>query len=217
MSAVLLWQGELPPVNEREALRYAGVKESTAEINELLQECVGLCENRLAPRVCYAFYPVSRTEGVLNLGFAQTASSALRRNLAGCDEIVLFAATIGLEIDRLIARYARLSPARSVMLQAIGAERIESLCDAFEEELIRQGHALRPRFSPGYGDLPIALQRDIFAALDCPRRIGVSLNESLLMSPGKSVTAIIGLCEETAERCVHNCAACTLKECLYRR
>jgi len=216
MSAVWLWQTELPPVNEREALRYAGVKESTPEINALLQECIQLCQNCLTPRVCYRFYPITRENG-LDLGFAKTDSSALKRNLAGCNEIVLFAATIGLEMDRLIARYARLSPARSVMLQGIGAERIEALCDAFEEELIRQGHELSSRFSPGYGDLVLDLQRNIFAALDCPKHIGVSLNESLLMSPSKSVSAIIGLNGETSERCVHNCALCTLTNCLYRR
>lgn len=216
MSAVWLWQTKLPPVDTREALRYAGVKESTPEINELLQECIQLCQNILTPRVCYRFYPVTREDG-LDLGFAQTDSLALKRNLAGCEEIVLFAATIGLEMDRLIARYAHVSPSKSVMLQAIGAERIESLCDAFENELIRQGHELGTRFSPGYGDLPLELQRDIFAALDCSRQIGVSLNESLLMSPSKSVSAIIGLNGETSERCVHNCALCTLPNCLYRR
>ena len=216
MSAVWLWQTNLPPVDVREALRYAGVKEATPEMNGLLQECVQLCQNLLTPRVCYRFYPVTR-EGGLDLGFAKTDSSALKRNLAGCNEIVLFAATIGLEMDRLIARYAHLSPSKSVMLQAIGAERIESLCDAFENELIRQGHELGTRFSPGYGDLPLDLQRDVFAALDCPRQIGVSLNESLLMSPSKSVSAIIGLNGEASERCVHNCALCTLPNCLYRR
>lgn len=216
MSAVWLWQTKLPPVDTREALRYAGVKESTPEINELLQECIQLCQTILTPRVCYRFYPVTREDG-LDLGFAQTDSLALKRNLAGCEEIVLFAATIGLEMDRLIARYAHVSPSKSVMLQAIGAERIESLCDAFENELIRQGHELGTRFSPGYGDLPLELQRDIFAALDCSRQIGVSLNDSLLMSPSKSVSAIIGLNGETSERCVHNCALCTLPNCLYRR
>ena len=217
MSMVWLWQTKLPPVNKREALRYAGVKEDTPEINALLQECIELCENSLTPRVCYAFHPVARQDGLLDLGFARTNSCALKRNLAGCEEIALFAATIGLEMDRLIARYARLSPARSVMLQAIGAERIEALCDAFEEELIRQGHEISPRFSPGYGDLPLELQRDIFTALNCPKHIGVSLSESLLMSPGKSVTAIIGLNGEASERCTHNCALCTLTNCLYRR
>ena len=50
----------------------------------------------------------------------------------------------------------------------------------------------RPRFSPGYGDFPLTAQRDIFAILDCPKRIGLSLNQSLLLSPTKSVTAVIG-------------------------
>ncbi len=217
MSVVWLWQTNLPPVNEREALRYAGVKENAPEMNALLRECAALCEKSLTPRVCYSFYPITRQDGVLDLGFAQTDSYALKRNLAGCEEIVLFAATIGLEMDRLIARYAHLSPSKAVMLQAIGAERIETLCDAFEEELIRQGHEVSPRFSPGYGDLPLQMQRDIFAALDCSRQIGVSLNESLLMSPSKSVSAIIGLNGENSERCVHNCALCTLTNCLYRR
>ena len=217
MSVVWNWQTKLPPVSIREALRYAGVKEDTPEMNALLQECVKLCESSLAPRVCYAFYPIARRDGLLDLGFAQTASAALKRNLTGCEEIVLFAATIGLEMDRLIARYAHLSPSKSVMLQAIGTERIEALCDAFENELIRQGHEISPRFSPGYGDLPLNMQQDIFAALDCPKHIGVSLNESLLMSPSKSVTAIIGLDGEASERCTHNCALCTLTNCLYRR
>jgi len=217
MSVVWQWQTTLPPVNAQEALRYAGVKENTPEICALLQECIQLCESSLTPRVCYSFYPITRQDGMLDLGFARTDSSALKHNLAGCEELVLFAATIGLEMDRLIARYARISPARSVMLQAIGAERIEALCDAFEEELIRQGHELSSRFSPGYGDLPLEMQRDIFAALDCPKQIGVSLNESLLMSPSKSVSAIIGLNGESSERCMHNCARCTLTNCLYRR
>ena len=217
MSVVWNWQTKLPPVSIREALRYAGVKEDTPEMNALLQECVKLCESILTPRVCYAFYPITRRDGLLDLGFAQTASAALKRNLTGCEEIVLFAATIGLEMDRLIARYAHLSPSKSVMLQAIGAERIEALCDAFENELIRQGHEISPRFSPGYGDLPLDLQRDIFAALDCPKHMGVSLNESLLMSPSKSVTAIIGLDGEASGRCTHNCALCALTNCIYRR
>lgn len=53
--------------------------------------------------------------------------------------------------------------------------------------------ALRPRFSPGYGDLAIDAQKDIFALLDCERQIGLTLGDSLLMSPGKSVTAFAGI------------------------
>ena len=121
----------------------------------------------------------------------------------------------GLEIDRLIRRYTSLSPAKALFFQAIGAERIESLCDAFCEELKKDGLQLRPRFSPGYGDLPMELQKDIFRVLDCPRKIGLALNESLLMSPSKSVTAIIGIGEGT-EEADNKCSACEKSDCAYR-
>ena len=104
--------------------------------------------------------------------------------------------TIGLEMDRLIARYKRVSPVYTLLLQAIGAERVESACNALEEKLrcsLMPGESLRPRFSPGYGDLPLALQKDVFQALDCERRLGLTLTDSLLMVPSKSVTAIVGI------------------------
>ena len=82
-----------------------------------------------------------------------------------------------------------------MIFQGIGAERIEALCDAFEN-MIKTDKKIVPRVSAGYGDIPLEMQRDIFAALDCPRKIGLTLNESLLMSPTKSVTAIIGVCNE---------------------
>ena len=64
------------------------------------------------------------------------------------------------------------------------------------EEHARVGKRTRPRFSAGYGDLPLGVQREIFAALDCPKHIGLTLNDSLLMSPTKSVTAIVGISGE---------------------
>ena len=201
----------LPAHDAREILRYAGAKQPTPEIEALMQECLALTGGRLRGRVCWAEYDISISGGVLDLGFAKVVSHSLMRNLDGCQSIVLFAATIGLEMDRLIARQARLSPARAHMLEAIGTERIESLCDLFCAEI----ENARPRFSPGYGDAPLDLQRAIFAALDCPKHIGVSLNESLLMTPRKSVTAIVGMgapCAQTT-----GCQACTQINCTYRR
>ena len=88
----------------------------------------------------------------------------------------------------------RLSPARAVMLQALGTERVESLCDIFCEDFgIDNSVVLKPRFSPGYGDLSLDTQKDIFSVLNCPKNIGVYLNDSLLMSPSKSVTAFAGI------------------------
>ena len=104
------------------------------------------------------------------------------------------------------------------MMQAVGAERVEALCDAFCEQFRREnGVGLRPRFSPGYGDLPLAAQRELFALLDCPRKIGLTLNESLLMSPTKSVTAFAGITDAQTAHDEGGCARCENPDCMYRR
>ena len=186
-----------PPVNKREILRYALAGEDGDGARELMENCLREAERELSYRVCYAEFDVKKGEEGTDLGFAVARSSALEKNLGDSTEIVLFAATVGVGIDRLIARYSAVSPSRALMLQAIGTERVESLCDAFcarlAEKKRAEGRRTGVRFSPGYGDLPLSLQREVISALDCPKRIGVSLNESLIMSPSKSVTAIVGL------------------------
>lgn len=192
--------GELPAVDCTEVLRYMGAREMTAELADLIDDCIAETLGELTGRVCYAVFPIRRENGVLDLSLARTDSKSLQKALLGCGRAVVFAATLGLGIDRLIARYSRLQPTRALCIQAIGSERIEAVCDAFckavETQLCQSGERLRPRFSPGYGDLPLELQRDIFRVLDCPRRIGLSLNETLMMSPTKSVTAIVGIGKE---------------------
>ena len=189
-----------PLYDTKEVLRYAGAKNPTDEIVALMQECINEIGDSLTYKVCYAEYSVEACDEEINLTFAKTNSRDLKKNLKDCESIVLFAATVGLELDRLIAKYSRISPAKALMLQAIGTERIESLCNVFNKEIAEKVHLIgkctKPRFSPGYGDLPLELQQCIFKVLDCPRKIGVSLNESLLMSPSKSVTAIIGIAQD---------------------
>lgn len=186
-----------PPVDRREILRYGGARGSVAEVETLLEECLTALLPHLSYRVCFGELPVIVRDDAVTLGEATVISAALAQRLTGCDGAILFAATVGHEPDRLIARYGAVSPARALLTQAIGTERVEALCDRFEAEMREErtalGKSLRGRFSPGYGDLPLAFQREIFAYLNCSARIGVCLGESLLMSPSKSVTAIIGI------------------------
>ena len=186
-----------PPIDRREALRYAGVRGDAPEVASLLEECIEEAEHHLSYKLCYAYYPLTRVKFSLDLGFAMVDSRDLAEHLDGCSHVIALAATLGLAYDRLLARAAKVSPTRALLLDGLGAERIEALCDLFcEEEGERQaavGAGLTRRFSAGYGDLPLELQASIFGALDCERSIGLTLNESLLMSPQKSVTAIIGI------------------------
>ena len=209
-----------PPVRWEEIRRYAAAGPATEQTAVVAQECLAEIQPRLAYRVCWQEFPLSVTGDAVDAGFAAFSSAALSRHLAGCDRVAVFAATVGLEVDRLLARYGRLSPSKALWLDAIGTERVESLCDAFCEELARDaaacGLCVTRRFSPGYGDLPLTLQRNVFRALDPARRIGLTLNDSLLMSPSKSVTALVGLGDK-ASSAKETCAACGKADCAYRR
>ncbi len=213
---------QLPPCNRREILRYAACREPNAQTERLLDGCIAETAGKLHGRVCWRSFPVQEGPAGLELGFLRTSSQALRENLRGCSEVCVFAATLGLELDRLLARYSRLSPARALLLQALGAERIEALCDVFcaqlRGEAEKVGLFLQPRFSPGYGDFPLETQRAIFRVLDCQRKIGLTLNESLLMSPSKSVTALVGVGKAcTPCPAKPGCAGCEKSDCMYRR
>ena len=185
-----------PPIDRREALRYAGVRGESAEAEAMLDECINDAVDKLSYKLCYAEYPLTRVENALDFGFARVVSEKLSAHLSECDRVIILAATVGIEIDRLAARYSRISPAKALILQGLGAERIETVADLFCRELADSGLLLTSRFSAGYGDLSLEFQREIFRALDCQKNIGLTLNESLIMSPTKSITAIIGIKEK---------------------
>ena len=211
-----------PPFDRDEILRYAGVREKSDEIVELLNEAIAEAEKVLTYRACWGEFALIRDGNTLDFGFGRFESSALAKSLADCRLSIVFATTVGIGLDRLIAKYGTASPAKALMLQAIGAERIESLCDAFCREVKAEHQSceteITRRFSLGYGDLKLEAQKDIFRALDCSRKIGLTLNESLIMSPSKSVTAIIGIKNGAPhEKEADACELCGKADCLLRR
>lgn len=123
-------------------------------------------------------------------------SQDLCRNLAGCSQIALLAATIGPQVDALIRRHSTVNPVYASILQATGAMFIEELVDITNSEIKKIAEAAglktKPRYSPGYGDVPLEVQRDFFRLLPCTR-IGLTLMDTLIMAPEKSVTAFVGL------------------------
>lgn len=210
---------DAPAWDRREIMRYARIHGAEDSYDAQIDECIEEAQPQLCYRVCYTVLPVS-PDGIVTIGNETVDSQTIRKAIKDADEVILFAATVGAPFDRLIQRYSQLSPSKALILQAIGAERVESLCDAFCEqmnmELNPSGKCLTKRVSPGYGDIPLSLQKEIFAVLDCPRKIGLTLDESLLMSPSKSVTAIVGIADGCSED--HNrCNECDKTDCAFRR
>ena len=194
-----------PPVCEREILRYAGCRQADEATLSLLRSCLREAQTVLTYTVCWQQWN------------APILSRDLEKNLAGSEKNLVFAATVGVGLDRLIAKYSRLSPAKGLMMQAIGAERIEALCDTFCKDMETEfGLWAGARFSPGYGDLPLTAQRDIFATLACEKHLGLYLNDRLMMTPSKSVTAFLGLFPEKKPKTGNKCAACNKTDCAFR-
>lgn len=180
------------PFDKSEILRYAQAKGKSPELDLIIDECIGEVSDKLVYKVCYGEFDISVDKPNIDFGFMNVTSYDLSKNLKDCKKAVVFGATVGIELDRLIMRYGRISPVKALIFQAIGAERIEALSDAFNNE-IKEKYVTVPRFSAGYGDFSVYKQTDIFNTLDCGRKIGLTLNDSMMMSPTKSVTAIIGI------------------------
>ena len=166
------------PFCEKEILRYAGCKSADDEILSLLHSCIEEVKSSLSYKVCWCELDVNVCGSICDFGIFKANSQDLAKFLEGKTYVTLFGATIGIDIDRLITKYGRISPARALMIQAIGAEQIETLCDTFCEEF-----GLNVRFSPGYGDLLLSVQKDIFNVLSCQKNIGLYLNDSQNLLP----------------------------------
>ena len=123
-------------------------------------------------------------------------SRDLGANLAGCSKVALMATTIGPQVDALIRRYSSTDSVYASILQATGAMFIEKVVDLVNAEIKTiagtQGLKTKPRYSPGYGDVPLEVQKDFFRLLPCTR-IGLTLMDTLIMAPEKSVTAFVGI------------------------
>lgn len=171
--------------------------EEEKALESMLDEAIKMVSDKLTYRVSYCCIKLEfDADGYPILPFEQH-SEDLKKNLTGCCAAIIFAATIGSGIDMLIRRYERTSPAKGLIFQGMGAERVEALCDHFNAEVNAAAQAAglktHPRYSPGYGDMPITVQAPLLELLDAQRRLGITLNASYLMSPSKSVTAIIGI------------------------
>lgn len=180
--------------NITEIKRYAKIS-NTSEFDKLINECIDEVKDKLTYKVCYDEFDVNVINNRIDFGVFDVNSSNLSVNLAGSNKAIIFATTIGIEIDRLINKYLKIAPSKAIIFQAIGAERIETLANAFNNEIATMypNFILKPRYSPGYGDFDIKYQKKIFDVLNCYKNIGLTLNDSLIMSPSKSVTAIVGL------------------------
>ncbi|MBS4959512.1 MAG: Vitamin B12 dependent methionine synthase activation subunit [Clostridiales bacterium] len=209
----------------RESLRYLGFGRKVPDeaILQEVQHAIETIYTACNRKYVYQIFPVLfQDDSHFIIGNMKITSKNLGKNLKGCQQAVVFAATLGLQADVLVKRASRSgNVSQAVIFQAAQAAIIEEYCDCCQKEiqglLERQKQYLRPRFSPGYGDFTIEHQRDLTRLLNTPKTIGLTLSDHFILIPTKSVTAIMGITKEQQSCPLKGCESCEKTDCQFRR
>lgn len=217
MSAVIQTvRPALPPSPDFvQAARYLGVHTADEPTRALMARCAPALWAAAQPRMAWVWVPV---EEIL----AWKPGTDMEAHLAGCHRVCLLAVTLGSGVDALLRRLSATDVAAAVAADSLASTLIEQVCDRAEAmlraEAEGEGDYLTGRFSPGYGDSSLELQPRVCGLLDTARKIGLSVTDTLLLTPRKSVTAFLGAADHPVTGKRAGCAHCTLKEkCEYRK
>ena len=199
-----------------QALRYLGAPEGDAASRALLERCAGPLWQAASPRGTARAVPTGQLPAEL------TAGRDIRLHLGDSPQTLLFAATLGPGVDALLRRLAATNVAAAAAADALASALVEQVCDEYETLLRRDwqqtGLYLTGRFSPGYGDYPLAAQPVLCRLLDTHRAIGLSTAPSCMLTPCKSVTALLGIGDTPRRGHRAGCATCALRTtCAYRK
>ncbi len=214
-------------IDRGEALRYLRSREDLSIADDLTAAADKILAIS-APAAAAVVLPLCRqADGQLVCGGLALPGRAIARHLDGCARCMLLAVTLGFAVDRHISTEGQANPYRALLLDACATTAVEDLADHATERgralLLAEPHSVTFRFSPGYGDLPLALQPKLLELLDARRLLGLTVGSSLLLSPIKSVTAIIGIkhADESGDTpfpTAPGCAVCTMAgRCAYSK
>lgn len=211
-------------LNRNEALRYMGQADLHCDdrLGAVLDECEAKLLAAVRPRYRYRCFAVKREDDGIHLdGTALVLPGKdICNHLKECERAVLMCATLSSDVDRII-RAAQLSDMLSALaLDCLADTAVEQLCDKVEWKIKEDfpGYEMTWRYGVGYGDLPISLQREFLTVLNAAKEIGLNATESFILTPRKSVTAVIGLSKGKIPQARKGCAVCNLKgTCTYRQ
>lgn len=215
---------KLEKLNKNEALRYLGYKEK--DVDEMTYKNINKTEKELleiiTPRYLYKCFDIVTADNEIELvGCSlKLAGKDIVNHLEKCEKALLLCATLGDGVDKYIRCKSQTDMALAVIADSLCSAAIEQVCDLAEKEMYESFKEYNKtfRFSPGYGDLPIELQAQFLSVLDANKRIGLYANESSLLLPRKSVTAVIGLSKDKIERKKSGCISCRMyNTCEFRK
>lgn len=215
-------------VDKSEVLRYLGHngQEIDNDLNFKINQCIKETKNEIDTKYVYQIYDIKNDLNLNTVQFENTnlilKSKDISELLRDCDKCVLMCATLGFNIEKNIRRYSYNNLTKGIIIDACATTSIEEVCDLVQDSILdkvaKDGKSLTMRYSPGYGDLDISANRDILNVLDAHRKIGVTVTNTGIMIPRKSVVALIGITNEKIGKVKRTCENCSNRfNCEYRR
>ena len=214
---------KLTSLNRKEALRYLGYKKNAPDerVEELMDECEELVLKTAVPRFIYKKLDFTVNED--GVAFKNTSmvlpGESIKKHLYKCDSAICMAVTISEGIDRQLRVLQLTDMAKALVFDSLASVAVEQTCDKVEE-LLREEYPdyyQTFRFGIGYGDLPLSQQGEFLKILNAPKLIGLNIGKTDMMTPTKSVTAVIGLTTGEVSSKKKGCMSCNLKgTCRFR-
>ncbi|MCI7767485.1 MAG: methionine synthase [Oscillospiraceae bacterium] len=216
---------EIKSIDRKEALRYLSCRDEK-NIGETASAYLDECEKRLleviTPKYLYKYFPLITENGIPVIEDCPLPLEGknIAAHLEGCSGVILMCGTIGSGADRLIRILQIEDMAKAVIADAFSGAAVEQVMNEAEKQIREDfaGKYFTWRYSPGYGDFPIDLQKSLLAVLDAPRKIGLCASDSKMLVPVKSVTAVMGVSDTPLPPQKRGCVTCNMRErCQFRK
>lgn len=214
-------------IDREEVLRYLEYKGQDIDNNlvEIIEECRNIAKDRINPRYTFRVYSIKQKyKGIIELEGTNLIleSNDLYEILKDCNECILMAATLGINIEKDIKKYSCTELTKGIIIDSCATTAIEEVCDRVQNEIenniLKNGQYLTFRYSPGYGDLSIEKNIEILNILNGQKEIGLTITNSGIMIPRKLVIAIIGITDKKVEQDKTSCSTCKNKsKCKFKK
>lgn len=214
-------------IDREEVLRYLEYKGQDIDNNliEIIEECRNITKDRINPRYTFRVYSIKQKyKGIIELEGINLIleSNDLYEVLKDCNECILMAATLGINIEKDIKKYSCTELTKGIIIDSCATTAIEEVCDKVQNEIenniLKNGQYLTFRYSPGYGDLLIEKNTEILTILNGQKEIGLTITNNGIMIPRKSVIAIIGISDKKVEQDKKSCSTCKNKStCKFKK
>lgn len=215
---------KLTNINREEAFRYMGHKgeEIPQSIIKIADECEKALLENISPKYIYRVFDTEfSADGIIIKNTPLIFKGKdIAEHLQGCEKCVLMCATLSAGADKVIRQYEASGMEKAVVADCLASAAIEQVCNIAESEIQKAlgDYNYTWRFSAGYGDFPLDIQKDFLAVLNAQKRIGLNVTDSLILTPRKSVTAVMGISKNEIAKGKRGCGCCNMRDvCNFRK